>query len=204
MKDAMWSACVFRHVPSKATDLREEIIPRVLPIDELPKKHARGVQAERMTRLGVKQHCPIVKLLPEHDRRVGYGLFSLVHCNTSSPSDRYSPGRRGTHRAKCKAYAGRLPVGRLLAVTFPWLRPGRTSRGKFRMNCGGLPIGCSLMLEGACRHADRHAHHQMPECLPMVLCTLEDGPVPVSRNCRDELQDFLTVVCFTKGPVTGR
>jgi hypothetical protein len=58
---------------------REHIIDGVLPVEELPQVDAGGVQAKPMTGIGVEENGPVVKLLPEHDKRVGYGFLTVLH-----------------------------------------------------------------------------------------------------------------------------
>jgi len=64
--------------------LFNEGIQGVLPVKELPQVDARGVQAKTMTGSRVEEHGPVVKLLPEYDVRVGYGLITIFQGSTSS------------------------------------------------------------------------------------------------------------------------
>ena len=73
-----------RHPFVKAADLIKEFIYGVLPIKLFPQVSAGGVQAkttETKTGIGVEENGPIVKLLPEHDYRVGYRFFIVLHAN---------------------------------------------------------------------------------------------------------------------------
>jgi len=92
---ALYALYALRHFVSMSTDLLkksiEESIERVLSIEELPNIDPCGVQAIRTARLGIKENGPVVKLLPEHHRRVGYGLYFVLHCSTASLSGRRSP-----------------------------------------------------------------------------------------------------------------
>ncbi len=79
-------SCFFRYVMSTGTDLLDEIICRMLPVEELPYEDARKTQAKAMTRIRVEENGPVVKLLPEHGGRIGYGFFIVFHAGTFSPS----------------------------------------------------------------------------------------------------------------------
>ena len=58
----------------------------MLPVQKLPHADAGGAQAKTSTAIGVEENCPVVKLLPEHDARVGYGFITVfLHDSTSSP-----------------------------------------------------------------------------------------------------------------------
>jgi hypothetical protein len=62
-----------------ATDMFKEGVEAVLPVKELPQVNAGRIQAETVTGIGVEENGPVVKLLPEHDVRVGYGFFAVFH-----------------------------------------------------------------------------------------------------------------------------
>ena len=68
-------------------DLLEECVDRVLPVEELPHINARRIQAKRMTRFRIKEDSPVVKLLPEHDKGVGYGFLTVYHGSAVPNSD---------------------------------------------------------------------------------------------------------------------
>jgi hypothetical protein len=73
---------VLGHVFGMVAELLKEVIYGVLPVKELPHEDARGVQAktsETKTCIGIEENGPVVKLLPKHDERVGYGFFSVFH-----------------------------------------------------------------------------------------------------------------------------
>jgi hypothetical protein len=72
---------VLRYAVGTPADLFKQGIYSVLPVKELPDVYARGVQAETVTRIGVEENGPVVKLFPEHDVRIGYGFVSLVQDN---------------------------------------------------------------------------------------------------------------------------
>jgi hypothetical protein len=63
--------------------LVEEDLHGVFPVEELPQVDAGGAQAETMTAIGVEENSPVVKLLPEHDERIPYGSFMVVHGSAS-------------------------------------------------------------------------------------------------------------------------
>jgi hypothetical protein len=69
---------LLKYILSIPAQDREQIINGVLPIKEFPKVNARGAQAKTMTRSSVEEHCPVVKLLPEYNERVGYRFFTLL------------------------------------------------------------------------------------------------------------------------------
>jgi hypothetical protein len=60
------------------------VIDGVLSVKELPQINAHGVQAKTATGIGIKEHGPVVKLLPEHDERIGYGFFTVFHVRSLS------------------------------------------------------------------------------------------------------------------------
>ena len=73
---------VLRHAFGMVAELLKEVIYGVLPVKELPHEDAGGVQAkttETKRAIGVEENGPVVKLLPEHDVRVGYGFFTVFH-----------------------------------------------------------------------------------------------------------------------------
>jgi hypothetical protein len=59
--------------------LCKETIYGALPVKELPQVSAGGVQAKATTGIGVEENRPVVKLLAEHDERVGYGSAVVFH-----------------------------------------------------------------------------------------------------------------------------
>jgi hypothetical protein len=85
-------------------ELLKEVIHGVLPVKELPQINAGGVEAktgETMTGIGVEENGPVVKLLPEHDVRVGYGFVTVLDGGILS-SVCYAirvPGKRGYFRS---------------------------------------------------------------------------------------------------------
>jgi hypothetical protein len=66
---------VLGHVVGMVTDILKEIIDAVPPVEELPDEDTGGAQTETATGIGVEENGPVVKLLPEHDQRVGYGFL---------------------------------------------------------------------------------------------------------------------------------
>jgi hypothetical protein len=86
-------------------DLLEESIERMPAVKELPKVDPGGVQAKTMTRIGVKQNGPVVKLLAEHDERVGYGFVIVFHGSASPFPVVITPNRprpeEGAQKAPC-------------------------------------------------------------------------------------------------------
>jgi hypothetical protein len=111
----------FRHAFGKAADLIKETIYGVLPVQELPQVYARRAQAKAMTGIGVEENGPVVKLLPEHDVRVGYGFFAAMGHKRLAAT--YVP------RAHDHVHAWRLDVLRkpLLTHHLPYLVPSGLS-----------------------------------------------------------------------------
>jgi hypothetical protein len=125
-------ACVLRHALSMPTDLLKNGIQGMLSVKELPYIHAGGVEtktSEAKTGIGVEEHSPVVKLLPEHDTRVHYRFFVVFHRSISHhsltvivPKRHYQPHRsqrnaasyiprrllRRTEGISCKRIAGDL------------------------------------------------------------------------------------------------
>jgi hypothetical protein len=85
--------CVLGYVFSMPADLLRESIDRVLPVEELPYVDTGRAQAKPTARVGVKKNGPVVKLLPEHDVRVGYGFFTVFHGSIFSFTPNISPDR---------------------------------------------------------------------------------------------------------------
>jgi hypothetical protein len=54
----------------------------VLPVKELPEIDPGRVQTKTSTRVRVEENGPVVKLLPEHDERIGYRFFTVFHGST--------------------------------------------------------------------------------------------------------------------------
>jgi hypothetical protein len=78
----------FRHPFVKAADLIKEFIYGALPIKEFPDVDAGGVQTKTTktnSRIGVEEHGPVVKLFPERDEGVGYGLITVLHRSSLPP-----------------------------------------------------------------------------------------------------------------------
>jgi hypothetical protein len=50
----------------------------VLPVKELPHIDTGGAQTVTVTRVGVEENGPVVKLLPEYDVRVNYQFFAVL------------------------------------------------------------------------------------------------------------------------------
>ena len=71
------------YVVSTLTDILKEIIHGMLSVKELTDEDAGGVQAEAMTRIGVEENGPVVKLLPDHYKRVDSGFFTIFHGSIS-------------------------------------------------------------------------------------------------------------------------
>ncbi|HME41948.1 MAG TPA: hypothetical protein VKF36_02585 [Syntrophorhabdales bacterium] len=63
-------ARVFGHI-FMLTDLLNDGIMGMLPVKELPHVDAGRAQTISTPRIRVKEHGPVVKLLPEHDERIG-------------------------------------------------------------------------------------------------------------------------------------
>ena len=76
----------FGYVLSGSTDLCKETIYGVPSVKELPEEDAGRVQAKTTARIRVKEHGPIVKLLPEQDKWVDYGFLTVFHGSTLSLS----------------------------------------------------------------------------------------------------------------------
>lgn len=93
------------HGVSIMADLLEESIERMPAVKELPKADPGGVQAKTMTRIGVKQNGPVVKLLAEHNQRVGYGFVIVFHGSASPFPVVITPNRprpeEGAQKAPC-------------------------------------------------------------------------------------------------------
>ena len=89
------------YVGSTLTQLFKEPIYGVLSVKEFPDEDARGAQAKAMAGIGVEENGPVVKLLPEHDVRVGYGFVTVLDGGIL-PSVCYAmrvPGKRGYFRS---------------------------------------------------------------------------------------------------------
>jgi hypothetical protein len=91
---------VLGYVESITAQGREHLIYRMLSVKELPDIDAGGAQVETATGVGVEENGPVVKLLTEHDVRVGYGSFIAMghetpRCNTRTrgrgPVASYAP-----------------------------------------------------------------------------------------------------------------
>jgi len=76
--------CFLRYVLSIDADVLKELIYGVLSVQELPHADAGGAQAKTSTAIGIEENCPVVKLLPEHDARVGYPFLIIFHGSTLS------------------------------------------------------------------------------------------------------------------------
>jgi hypothetical protein len=85
--------CFFRYIISTGKDLLEEIICRMLPVKELPQVDTRGTMAKTTTGIGVEENRPVVKLLTEHDVRIGYRFVMLGHKGVSSSAIANAPNR---------------------------------------------------------------------------------------------------------------
>jgi hypothetical protein len=55
----------------------------MIAIQPLPDVHAYGIEAKGITGIRIKKNGPVIKLLPKHNQRVGYGIVSLGHRLTS-------------------------------------------------------------------------------------------------------------------------
>ena len=88
-------AGVVAHVIGMLTHFLKERVEIVLPVKELPQIDAGGVQTKPTTGIRIEEHGPVVKLLPEHDVWVGYGLF-IVFQDAASPFPPLPP--RTAHR----------------------------------------------------------------------------------------------------------
>jgi hypothetical protein len=99
---------ISRHVLSMVADLLNHVIEGLFPVKKLPHVHAGGAQAETTTGIGVEENGPVVKLLSEHDERVGNGFFTVFHGMTSPLA--MAPQRavpiRGHTAASCNLSAG--------------------------------------------------------------------------------------------------
>ena len=84
-------ARLLRYIVNFPAQGLEHVIDRVLPVKMLPHIDAGRVQAKTMAGIRVEENGPVVKLLPEHDEGVGYGLFTVSHGNTVPLSDRCPP-----------------------------------------------------------------------------------------------------------------
>jgi hypothetical protein len=69
-------AHVFGYAVSMLAQGLNQVIYRVLPVKALPHPYAGRAQAASLTGVGIEDDGPVVKLLPEHDERVGYGFFT--------------------------------------------------------------------------------------------------------------------------------
>ena len=78
-------ACVLGYIVRIRPQLLKDSIDRVLSVKKLPHVNAGGAQAEAATGVGVEKHSPVVKLLPEHDVRVGDGIFAVRQHGLCSP-----------------------------------------------------------------------------------------------------------------------
>src|SRR5271157_426148 len=84
----------FGHIQGVLVKGHEHITDRMLPVKELPHVDAGGAQAKTTTGIDIEQNGPVVKLLPEHDQRVGYGLVTVFHGSTSVPSSLTQAGQQ--------------------------------------------------------------------------------------------------------------
>ena len=75
--------CLLRHFPGVSVQGFGDLVDRMLSVKELPQVNTDRVQAKPTTGVGVEENGPIVKLLPEHDGRVGYGFLSVFHGSAS-------------------------------------------------------------------------------------------------------------------------
>jgi hypothetical protein len=82
---------------SRVADLLKEDIQSVLPVKELPQVDPGRIKAKTMTRIRVEENSPVVKLLPEHDHRVGYGFVTVFDRSASlTLSARHRPTQSNT------------------------------------------------------------------------------------------------------------
>jgi hypothetical protein len=70
---------VLGYILSIPAQSHEQVINRMLPVKEFPQINADGVQAKTTAGIGVEEDCPVVKLFPEHDERVGNWCFTAFH-----------------------------------------------------------------------------------------------------------------------------
>jgi hypothetical protein len=97
---------LFMHPFVKAADLSKEFIYGVLPVKELPHADAGWVQAKTtktITGIGVEENGPVIKLLSEHDERVGLGSFVVFHCSDSGSAEHLSNLRAKERPTRGKA-----------------------------------------------------------------------------------------------------
>ena len=76
---------------SVVTDLIQDCIESTLAVQELPDKNTEGIEAHYDVLVRIEEQGPVVKLLPEPDRGVGYG-FLIVWQGTTAPFR--SPSRK--------------------------------------------------------------------------------------------------------------
>ena len=99
-------AGVLRYVVGIGACLSQESIEVVLPVKELPQVDAGRVQAKTMTGIGVEENGPVVKLLPKHDVRVGYGFFTVFQGSILPPIG-VCKGRPGTRTFRISVRSSR-------------------------------------------------------------------------------------------------
>jgi hypothetical protein len=133
-------ASLLRYSRSIQAQGLEHVIDRVLPVKVLPQVNAGWAQTESLTRIGVEDDGPVVKLLTEHDQRVGYGFFTVFHGSTVPFLDSYPPDRalpdRGRMTAKCNPRT-REPLPRIPAVLKISIQGG-SFRRPFLPLCAGM------------------------------------------------------------------
>ena len=56
----------------------------MLTVQEPPDKNTEEIKADCNVLLRMEKQTPVVKLLPEYDKRVGYELVTVVHGGTLS------------------------------------------------------------------------------------------------------------------------
>ena len=84
---------LLRYIRGVPAQSRERLIHRVLPVKQLSQVDAGGAMVKTTTGIGIEENSPVVKLLPEHDERVGYGFFIVFHGGALSFTFNISPDR---------------------------------------------------------------------------------------------------------------
>jgi hypothetical protein len=78
-------ACPFGYIWGIPAQGTQHLVDRVPSVKELPHVDAGRAETKTMTGIGVEEDGPVVKLLPEHDVRIGYGFVTVFHRTNTGP-----------------------------------------------------------------------------------------------------------------------
>ena len=99
----------------------------MLPVKELPQISTDRIEAKTIVtkiRIGIEEHGPVVKLLPEHDIRIAYRSVVIVHGSAS---------RFPAVKARTEADLSR-DMERITATSMPGSRYRKGGRVKHKDN----------------------------------------------------------------------